>query len=96
MAHKIVEDGVFNLSDLEYGPLLARIDPRDYSLKSTMPTDYTIIPGDDLGTIAHTYGLSADDLFRMNSGTLDRAAKIHGHNDSDSGRLLYPGTTIKV
>lgn len=96
MAQRILPDGPFNLAQLDYGPLLGRIDPQDYNMKSTMPTDHTVIVGENLSGIAKLYGLSYDALYEMNRGTIEKAAHLHGHPDSDYGFRLYPGTTLKV
>ena len=95
MAHRVIDDGPFNLSQLEYGAT-SRIHPQEYGMFGYQPTHYTIQVGDDLHRIATFYGIDFEELYAMNRGTLDRAAVLHGKESADGGRYLYPGTTIKV
>lgn len=59
-------------------------------------THYTVNLGDTLEDIAMTHGVSVDELYRRNCGTLEAAAKAHGLASSNEGTNLFVGTTLNV
>ena len=61
-----------------------------------MPTVHVIEPGDTLDSIAATYGVDSDALHSWNGGELDRQAAARGHNNSEGGRILFPGSELSL
>lgn len=66
---------------------------------------YTIKAGDTLASIAARLGITVNQLYNANRGTLSRASKQHGGGYYDTGRAtksppaglkLYAGTTLST
>ena len=69
------------------------------SKSSLIGTKYKIKKGDSLYSIAlMVYGDGAkwEKIWKKNKTTLDKAAKKKGKKNSDKGRILVPGTKIKI
>lgn len=60
---------------------------------------YKIKNGDTLRIIARKEcndESEADDIYKLNKNTLEKAAKKHGRKSSNQGFYIYPGTVIKI
>lgn len=64
----------------------------------TVPATYTVKSGDNLSSIAARFHLVGGEpaLYARNKGTIETAAKRHGHPNSNSGNLIFPGTTLRL
>jgi LysM repeat protein len=57
---------------------------------------YVVQPGDTLASIGKTFDSPVSILQAINSVTLEGHAQARGFQDSEGGRLLFPGTELKV
>ena len=57
---------------------------------------YVVQPGDTLESIGKTFDSPVSILQAINSVTLEGHAQARGFQDSEGGRLLFPGTELKV
>lgn len=57
---------------------------------------YVIRRGDTLNSIARRYRTTRTRLWTLNRVVLDSVARTHKKKSSNQGRILYPGTTIRV
>jgi hypothetical protein len=59
-------------------------------------TSHVVQTGETFAEIADTYGLGVADLYQLNAGMLDREAKARGLEHSEGGRIIFPGTILKL
>jgi hypothetical protein len=57
---------------------------------------HTVQTGDTLDSIAAQHGSSATLVYGANSTIIEAKAGARGFPDSEGGRLLFPGTVLKV
>ena len=63
------------------------------------PTNYTIVSGDTLWSIAQrNYGAGTDwqKIYEANSEVIEAAARTHGFSSSDHGNRIWPGTALTI
>lgn len=59
-------------------------------------TTHVVQTGEKFTDIAKACGLSTGELYQLNAGVLDRAAHARGFGHSEGGRIVYPGTILKL
>jgi hypothetical protein len=57
---------------------------------------HVVQTGEKIADVAEAYGLSTAELYQLNAGVLDRAASARGFGHSEGGRIVYPGTILKL
>ena len=62
----------------------------------TNATSHVVQTGETFEEIANAHGLTVPDLYQLNAGVLDRAAKARGFGHSEGGRIIFPGTILKL
>ncbi len=59
-------------------------------------TTHIVQVGENFADIAKACGLSIGELYQLNAGVLDRAAYARGFGHSEGGRIVFPGTILKL
>ena len=73
--------------------------PRDTSSKDTSQSDYTVVSGDCLWTIAKSYygdGAKWTIIYDANKSVIEETAKKYGKESSSNGHWIYPGTKLVI
>ena len=73
--------------------------PRDTSSKDTSQSDYTVVSGDCLWTIAKSYygdGTKWTIIYDANKSVIEETAKKYGKESSSNGHWIYPGTKLTI
>jgi len=85
------------------GVTVAKVDSgktvKKVSGSSTSEKKYTIVSGDTLWKISTQElgsGTKYMQIYNMNSGTIESAAKAHGRSSSSNGHWIYPGTVLNI
>lgn len=62
----------------------------------TKDTEYRVVSGDNLTRIAAKFDISEPELYSRNAGVIEAAAKRYGHDSSNHGNLIFPGTVLVI
>lgn len=57
---------------------------------------HTVEADETLSSIAAKYGSSAEVVYGVNKTAIEGGASSRGFPDSEGGRILFPGTVLKV
>ena len=57
---------------------------------------HVVVSGDTTFGLEDHFDLPHGTLFAANQAVMDKAARAHGHADSQRGRFIFPGTRLVV
>lgn len=62
----------------------------------TSSITYAVRSGDTLYGIARRFGVAENNLYSVNSSTIEAVAKQHGYSSSDNGHWIFPGESLLI
>lgn len=74
-------------------------EKRDTSTAPKTTGGYTVVAGDNLWDIARVKlgdGSRMNEIYELNRGTIEAAAKKYGRSSSSNGWWIYPGTVLQL